>query len=148
MVCSLSWAKLGQEGRKNRALPGFFFCWRKASRSARRRGTQEALGVRTLLLESGRRHACLRADFYIEHAFYIVYMGITKQRRMRLPAIPCFCYPRCEHRGGMSSSPIIRCGFTICFSGYFSGIFRFVMTRVLGGCAKACLKIVRQRRIV
>lgn len=25
MVCGLSWAKLGPEGRKGRALPGFFF---------------------------------------------------------------------------------------------------------------------------
>ena len=84
---------------REQGFAGLLFCWRKESRSARRRGTQEALGDRTRLLEFGRRHTCLSAVYYIEHAFYIVYKGITKHRRIRLPAISCFCYPRCERRG-------------------------------------------------
>jgi len=80
------------------------FLLEESDRSARRRGTQEALGDRTRLLEFGWRHACLSANYYIENAFYIVYIKRTKHRRMRLPAIPCFCYPRCERRGYIAAA--------------------------------------------
>ena len=89
MIRGLSWAKSGPEGRTGGALPGFFFVGGKRAGPSGA-GAPQKRWESVRLLEFGRRRACLSVDYYIEHAFYIVYKEITKRRRMRLPAISCF----------------------------------------------------------
>lgn len=61
MVCGLSWAKLGPEGRASEALPGFFFVGGKQAGPSGA-GAPQKRWESARLLEFGRRRACLSVN--------------------------------------------------------------------------------------
>lgn len=119
MVCSLSWAKLGQEGRKNRALPGFFFVggkqeFRRAPRHPRSVGrSHTAVGVWAETRMPERRLLHRTCFLYRLHRD-------NEAPTYAITSHFLFLLPKVERRGGISPPPIFRCGFTICFIGNLS----------------------------